>query len=433
MTCRHEYPMARRVSTGRKCCKLAYRRMAILPPTILAPMLGHAKKKVQLYAWSRLKEIEAREHVLRYLFWEATLLCNARCRHCGSDCERSTDTSGELSTEEIKAVLARIAEVRDPRRIMLAVTGGEPTLRGDLYEVMGFAHGFGFPWGMVTNGMAVDRSHVDRAGEAGLRTLTVSLDGPEQVHDWMRGRKGSWRRARTAIELFREAGYLRILQATTVVAPRTIPHLRETLDLVRELEVDHWRLLGIFPGGRAGKEFGRDLLMSGEDFVRLFEFIAAVRRTRRRPLTYYGEEGYFGPRWEGEIRRFFHYCNAGTTTGGILASGDIMACPSIPRVFVQGNVRTDDFMDVWEKRFEPFRDRRWMRRGRCEGCGEFRYCQGGGLHLWNPSTQETKVCHREMLRAYEEGRILDMPSPARPARREEGARGSPPECPRDPD
>ncbi len=372
---------------------------------------------MQLSAWTRLKRIEAKEHELRYLFWEATSLCNARCRHCGSDCERSTDTSAELSTAEIEAVFRRVAETHDPKKVMLAITGGEPTLRKDLYEVMGHARDMGFSWGMVTNGIAVNEDHVKRAGEAGMRTLTVSLDGPEDIHDWMRGRKGAWQKARRAIELFRDAGYLRILQITSVVAPRTIPRLHELLEIVRELEVDHWRLLGIFPGGRAGKEFGRDLLMDGEDMVRLFEFIAKVRRSRRRPLTYYGEEGYFGLRWELEIRRWFHYCNAGTTTGGILSNGDIMACPSIPREFVQGNVRTDDFVEVWNNRFEKFRDREWMRQGECGHCDQFDFCRGGGLHLWDSELGCTKVCHYGLVKAYEEGRIERMQSPVDRRRR----------------
>jgi radical SAM protein with 4Fe4S-binding SPASM domain len=385
--------------------------LAILPPSITTPV-RLAQKKVQLYAWTRLKQIEAKEHDLRYLFWEATSLCNARCRHCGSDCERATDISDELKTDEIKAVFKRVADTHDPKRVMLAITGGEPTLRKDLYDVMGYATGLGFPWGMVTNGIAVNEDHVKRAGEAGLRTLTISLDGPEHIHDWIRGRKGSYKKARRAIEMFRDAGYVKILQITSVVAPRTIPHLHELLEIARELKVDHWRLRGIFPGGRAGMQFGRDLLMNSEDFVKLFEFIAAVRRTRKRPLTYYGEEGYFGLRWEREIRRFFHYCNAGTTTGGILSNGDIMACPSIPREFVQGNVRRDDFVDIWNNRFQKFRDRNWQKQGRCGGCDEFPHCKGGGLHLWDSEACDTKVCHFELLKAYEEGRVLEMTSPA---------------------
>jgi radical SAM protein with 4Fe4S-binding SPASM domain len=382
----------------------------IVPPAWEEPFKT-AKKRVQLHAWTRLKEIEAVEHPLRYLFWEATSLCNARCRHCGSDCMRSTDVSDELITEEIVAVLERVAETHETKDVMLAITGGEPTLRRDLYEVMGRARDLGFPWGMVTNGIAVDEGHVERAGRAGMRTLTVSLDGPEDVHDWMRGRKGAYRKARRAIELFRDAGYLKILQVTSVVAPRTIERLPELLDIVRELDVDHWRLLGIFPGGRAGMEFGRDLLMDGEDLVRLFEFIANVRRGGKRPLTYYGEEGFFGPRWEREIRRYFHYCNAGTTTGGILSNGDIMACPSIPREFVQGNVRADDFVEVWNDRFETFRDRSWMRRGPCGDCDQFRHCRGGGLHLWDSERGCTKVCHYGMVEAYERGRRERMRSP----------------------
>jgi radical SAM protein with 4Fe4S-binding SPASM domain len=383
----------------------------ILPPSI-HEATRLAKKRIQLHAWTRLKEIEAEEHPLRYLFWETTSLCNARCRHCGSDCERSTDTSDELEAHEIGRVFERVAETHDPKQVMLAITGGEPTLRRDLYEIMGHATSLGFSWGMVTNGLAVNEAHVEKGRESGLKTLTVSLDGPEHVHDWIRGRRGAFRRASRAIELYRKAGYIKILQITSVVAPRTIPHLNELLSIVRDLGVDHWRLLGIFPGGRAGMEFGRDLLMNGEDFVRLFEFIAAVRRSRKRPLTYYGEEGYFGLRWEREIRRFFHYCNAGTTTGGILSNGDIMACPSIPREFVQGNVRTDDFVDVWNTRFQRFRDRSWQRTGRCGSCPEFRHCRGGGLHLWDTTANDTKVCHFGMLKAYEQGLIQEMTSPA---------------------
>jgi radical SAM protein with 4Fe4S-binding SPASM domain len=366
------------------------------------------KKRIQAHAWARLAEMEAREHPLKYLFWEATLLCNLSCRHCGSDCTRSRDTADELTTGEIKKVLALVAKRWNPRKVMLAVTGGEPLLREDLCDVMGYATSLGFPWGMVSNGWTVDERVVESCRAAGLKTLTISLDGPRDLHDWLRGRKGSYERAVRAIELFKAAGFVRKLEVTSVVAPRSIDRLPETLEILRRLGVRRWRLLGIFPGGRAGVGHGRELLMNGEDFVRLFRFIARLRREIRVPRVYYGEEGWFGMRWEKEIRHHFHYCLAGINVGGILSNGDIMACPSIPRHFVQGNVRRDDFPDVWDRKFREFRDWRWMRTGPCRDCGEFPHCRGGGLHLWDVERNRTRVCHYGLVRAYERGCIKTM-------------------------
>ncbi|MFH1437582.1 MAG: radical SAM protein [Pseudomonadota bacterium] len=368
----------------------------------------HLKKRIQQHAWAKLTEVEAREHTLKYLFWEATLLCNLACRHCGSDCTRSHDTADELTTDEIKNLLRKVAAWQDPRRVMLAITGGEPLLRKDLFDVMGYAASLGFPWGMVTNGLAVDERVVEECRKAGMKTLTISLDGPARLHDWMRGRRGAFAKAVRAVELFRDARFVRKLEVTSVVAPRSIDRLPETLELISDLGVKRWRLLGVFPGGRAGAKHGRDLLMNSEDFVRLFQFIARTRRRVKIPRVYYGEEGYFGLRWEKEIRKHFHYCLAGMVVGGILANGDIMACPSIPREFVQGNIRRDDFIDVWNNRFREFRDREWMRKGPCRDCSLFDYCRGGGLHLWDSDRGCTRVCHHGLVKAYEQGAIKDM-------------------------
>ena len=76
--------------------------------------------------------------------------------------------------------------------------------------------------------------------------------------------------------------------------------------------------------------------------------------------------------------------NAGLTTSSILANGDIAACASIRSDYAQGNIyRGDDFIDVWENRYQVFRDRSWMRqRGdECGRCKYFRYCLGGSMHL----------------------------------------------------
>ncbi|MEG0454489.1 MAG: SPASM domain-containing protein, partial [Bacteroides sp.] len=76
--------------------------------------------------------------------------------------------------------------------------------------------------------------------------------------------------------------------------------------------------------------------------------------------------------------------------------GAISACPSIRSNFKQGNIYEDDFMDVWENRFAPFRNREWMRKGDCADCNFFRYCEGNGMHLRN-ETGDLLFCHQKRI------------------------------------
>lgn len=68
-------------------------------------------------------------------------------------------------------------------------------------------------------------------------------------------------------------------------------------------------------------------------------------------------------------------------TGSVMADGSIGACTSIRADYSQGNIYRDDFMEVWEQRFQPYRNREWMRRDECAQCRHFRYCRGNGMHL----------------------------------------------------
>ena len=95
------------------------------------------------------KKILAQRPVLYNLFWETTLRCNAKCKHCGSRAGEECNFKDELSTEEIKNALQGIANKYDSSKILLNITGGEPLVRKDLFEVMEFAKNLGYHWGMT--------------------------------------------------------------------------------------------------------------------------------------------------------------------------------------------------------------------------------------------------------------------------------------------
>ena len=97
-----------------------------------------------------------------------------------------------------------------------------------------------------------------------------------------------------------------------------------------------------------------------------------------------------------DVRDYSFFCKAGITVGSVLVDGSISACSSIRADYHQGNIYKDDFMDVWENRFEPYRDRSWMRRDGCAECNMFRYCKGSGMHL-RDGNGSLLQCHLERI------------------------------------
>lgn len=359
-------------------------------------MNSDVKKRFNLWAWRHFVDFEAVHPHLTYLFWEATLDCNMACRHCGSDCRRSTDISNELKAEEVLRVFADIAKTHDPRRVFVAVTGGEPLVRPDLFEIMYRINRMGYPWGMVSNGWAVDDRVVSEARRAGMRTLVISLDGATaESHDWLRG-KGSFDRAVDAIERFRRARFLRDLQVTSTFHRRNIDDLEPMYRLMVEKGVRDWRVVSVFPNGRAARQ--SDFLLEPEELRRMMDFIAE-KRSKPRPIKVsYGDEGYLGCQFERGVRDFFYACFAGVRIASILADGGVTGCPNNPRSLVQGNIRERSFDDIWNNEFRKFRDRDWMKQGDCAKCRDFGICKGNSMHLWDTERSGPKVCHLKMLK-----------------------------------
>ena len=122
-----------------------------------------------------------------------------------------------------------------------------------------------------------------------------------------------------------------------------------------------------------------------------------IEKTRQDGLikASYGCEGFLG-RYEGRVRDSLFGCNAGVSVASVLIDGSISACGSIRSDYHQGNIYKDDFIDVWENRFGPYRDRSWMKKDQCASCRWFRYCEGGGMHLRDDSGKLI-MCHLDRI------------------------------------
>jgi radical SAM enzyme (rSAM/lipoprotein system) len=323
--------------------------------------------------------------------WECTLRCNLSCRHCGSEC-RHDARQPDMPLADFLRVVDGIRPHVDAHHTMIVLTGGEPLLRRDLEECGRELYRREFPWGVVTNGLAFTAERSRRLFDAGLRAVTVSLDGLEATHNAMRGHPNSFRNACRAISLLAGNKADVAFDVVTCVSARTFAELPQIKQLLLDLGVKQWRLFTIFPIGRAAAD--PELQLPPDKFRAVFDFIKDTRR-EGKILASYGCEGFLGS-YESEVRGGFFFCRAGVNIGSILADGSISACPDLRERFIQGNIYQDDFMTVWNTRYQPFRDRRWARVGECAECKRWRYCKGNGMHLRN---EEGKLlfCHLHRL------------------------------------
>ena len=186
------------------------------------------------------KQALAQKPILYNLFWETTLRCNAKCKHCGSRAGEDCNFKDELNTEEIKNALHSIANKYDASKILLNITGGEPLVRKDLFEVMEFAQNLGYHWGMTTNAILINDDIIEKMKSTGMTTISISLDGLEESHDEFRGVKGSFSKIIENIKKLKEAKFLNYLQITTVVNKLNINELEEMYKKMQELQIDSW-------------------------------------------------------------------------------------------------------------------------------------------------------------------------------------------------
>lgn len=330
---------------------------------------------------------------LRHLFLELTLQCNANCFHCGSNC--TSQAGEELSLSEYKKLLEEVKEDFDIRKLQLCITGGEPLLRKDFFNIMSYAHALGYRWGMTSNATLIDKETAHKLAQCGMSTISVSIDGLRDTHDTLRGMKGGYDRAMRGIQNLIDEGAFQSVQVTTVFNHQNIAELDALFEAMEQLDIDSWRVATLEPIGRALER--PELMCRKEDYIRLFDFVREKRKLGF-PVEY-GCTHFLGLDYEAEVRDWYWLCNAGVYTASIMANGDIGACLDIERreETIQGNIRRDRFSDVWNRRFEIFRKDISADCDTCRNCNHRRFCRGDARHSWDYTNRKPMVCMKGIL------------------------------------
>lgn len=345
------------------------------------------RQRVGLELQRSLRKTDEQLHPLRTLFWECTLRCNMSCRHCGSDCKVQPSVP-DMPAEDFLKVIDTITPHVDPHKVFIIFTGGEALLRPDLEQVGLELYRREYPWGVVTNGYLLDQKRLDSLLASGMHSITISLDGFEEQHNWIRRHPQSFSRAAEAVKLLVKQKDL-LWDIVTCVNPQNYPHLREFKEYLVSLGVPAWRLFSIFPMGRAAHD--PELQLTDAQFCGILDFIKESCETDPRIHVSYACEGFLGD-YEQRVRDHFFFCRSGVEVASIRCDGAISGCTSVRSHMDQGNIYQDDFWNIWQNKFQNMRDRSWARKGQCANCKVWRYCEGSGLHLYDDNG-DLLVCH----------------------------------------
>ncbi len=299
--------------------------------------------------------------------WNLTRLCNLRCPHCYLSAGKKGE--GELTTAEC---LGLLAEMQDLGTEMVILTGGEPLLRKDIYDLASAAAGRGLWVVMGTNGVLLDDRVARRMVECGVKGVGISIDSIDPAkHDAFRGGPDSWRHSVKALEVAKAAGLEVLVQTTVMDFNRDeIPRL---IDFARNKGAWSFNLYFLVQTGRGQR---MNDLSAGDTETLLGELVDAQEayrpmlvRSKCAPqfkrIAY--QRGRRGLESGG--------CMAGTEYCRITPDGDVTPCPYM--TVSAGNVRERSFTDVWRTSpvLEALRDPDRL-KGRCGAC-EYRELCGG--------------------------------------------------------
>lgn len=316
-----------------------------------------------------------------YVVWEITLKCDLGCKHCGSRAGKAR--TRELTTDECLDVVAQLAAL-GVREVTLI--GGEAYLRPDWHVIARAVTDAGMACSMTTGARGLTQDRVDKAEAAGIRAISVSIDGLEATHDAQRGVKGSWKSAVDASRRVAASGIR--LTTNTQINRLSMPELPAIADLLIEIGSRGWQLQLTVAMGRAADR--PDLLPQPYDLLELFPLLAWIKQEKLDPAgvqMFPGNNiGYFGPfeevlRYGGQRGAHYTGCSAGTWTLGLEADGAIKGCPSLPtREYTGGNILDERIAAVVAKSAEL----RYVRErtvddlwGYCRTCYYAEACMAG--------------------------------------------------------
>jgi len=344
-------------------------------------MNRHALKETDRKTRVTDNESQITGHPLRMIAWELTRGCNLACVHCRASSERGP-YPGELSTEECLRIMDDIASISKP---IIILTGGEPLLRPDIFDLARYGSNKGFRMVMATNGTLITEETIQAMKASGIQRISISLDGPNpETHDAFRKVKGAFEGSLRGIDLAKRGGLE--FQINTTITQANLHLIAEILQMTVDLGAVAHHIFLLVPTGR-GKEL-QDQEISALDYEKTLHWFYEQRDHVPLQLKatcaphYYRilrqrakKEGKKITPKEYGLDAMTRGCLGGISFCFISHVGQVQPCGYLE--VDCGNLREKSFKEIWETS-QVFQNLRNMDgyQGKCGRC-EFRKVCGG--------------------------------------------------------
>jgi heme b synthase len=320
----------------------------------------------------------------KWIAWEITRRCNLNCVHCRSSSEMDAKGHPDFLTEEGYRIIDDIASFAKP---VIVLSGGEPLLRNDVFDLAEYGTEKGLRMCIATNGMLVTDEICKKMKEAHVRMVSLSLDGAsEATHDNFRSQKGAYKGVIQAAELFKKHGIEFLINSS--FTKRNQEEIPRVYKLAKQLGATAWYMFMIVPTGR-GEDIMNELV-SKEDYEELLDWHYEMEKNEKDMLVrptcaphYYRlvlqKQKERNETFERRSLKFSTGGSKGCIAGQVICLIDVdenvLPCSYFPKS--AGNLKEQTFKDIWEKS-ELFQDMRNFKgyKGKCGSCEYIGVCGG---------------------------------------------------------
>ena len=358
-------------------------------------------------------------HKPRLIFWEVTKGCNLRCIHCRATATELSSIN-DLPTTKALNIIKQVSQLSLP---IIVLSGGEPLFRSDIFELASYARDCGLRVALATNGTLVTEEVAHKIVDAGVRRVSISLDGADAAtHDAFRGIPGAFEQALRGLRYLKQLGMS--VQINMTIARHNVHQLPSVLEMARQLGADALHTFLLVPVG-CGVGIAEDQMVPADEYEKILNWfydraqeggielkatcaphyfrVAHQRRAAERraasvaessldvngkeigptDLTMPGSTGmdlhpYARPSTAGHpdsMQAMTKGCLAGTGVAFISYQGEVFPCGYLPAL--AGNLHHQSLAEIWESApvFQQLRDTDNL-KGKCGYC-EFRnICMG---------------------------------------------------------
>ena len=345
----------------------------------------------------------------KWIAWETTRQCNLSCVHCRSNACPSKFKDLDFTTEMGFKVIDDIASFSKP---VLVLSGGEPLLRDDIFELAKHGTKAGLRMALATNGTLVTQEVCKSILSSGIKIVSLSLDGASaDVHDAFRQEKGAFDATLNAAQLFNQYGIPFIVNSS--FTKRNAKDIKNVYELSKKIGATAWYLFMVVPTGR-----GEDLLnelLADDKYQEVLEWHYEMESQETEMMVrptcaphYYRIRFEMNKAEGNKIKsRPLSFstggnkgCIAGQSIMTIDVEGNVQPCSYLP--LSAGNVFTENLSDIWESS-EIFKNLRNFKsyQGRCGSCEYIKVCGGcrARAHYMNGSyLAEEPLCHYQPVK-----------------------------------